>query len=516
MGNGTFTNVTTQAHIPRRGGVWGVNFADIDNDGYEDIYMSTRAPDTVSAGRNILLHNTGLGYFDDISVSSGANVPGGGIAACFAPFGKGPFVDLFVPNQYYPDTQFPVMLTNSGDCSFIDRTTFYGLGMRYWWDVPISYDYDNDDELELFCTKDYDGNSMYDRENGPAFIDVTDELHFQTPCGYGATVGDINNDGWFDLYITNWHSYHDNLFVYDSVMERYYDVTSEWHAPATTWTSAAHFADFNNDGWLDLFITGAATGNTFYLSDSGRTYINYTSQAGLTNHNYNWGASIGDYNNDGFLDIFVPEYYQGNGGKLYRNNGNTNKWVEIQLYGMNSNKDGIGAKITVETSTKRQIRQVIAGSGFGSQNSLIQHFGLGTDSIITRMTVSWPSRGSDVYESLGVNIKYDIYEGQEIAIGDERRQTPVSFAISNAYPNPFNGNVKFEIESDEGQYLTVEIFDILGNRVKTLYSDRTQSLKTSLNWDSRNESGGPVASGVYFCRATDGVKTQSRRVLLLK
>jgi enediyne biosynthesis protein E4 len=516
LGNGTFENVTTFAGIPQRSGVWGVNFADIDNDGYDELYMSTRAPDTVSAGRNVLLRNSGQGDFIDISASSGADVTGGGIAACFAPFGKGNFIDLFVPNQYYPTTQFPVMLENAGSCIFTDNTNFYGLYQRYWWDVPIAFDYDNDTEIELFCTKDFDGNSMYDRENGHAFIDVTADLHIQTPCGYGATVGDVNNDGWSDLYITNWHDYTDNLFIYDSVHTRYYDLTDDWNVHATTWTSAAHFADFDNDGWLDLFVTGAATGNNYYRNNSGQSFTNCTSQAGLTNGNYNWGASIGDYNNDGFLDIFTPEYYQGSGGRLYRNNGNSNHWVKVQLHGINSNRDGIGARITIQTPTSTQYREVIAGSGFGSQNSLIQHFGLGLDSIITRMTVSWPGLGSDDYDSLGVDVQYEVTEGYDLSIGDNQIQKPISFAISNAYPNPFNGTVNFEIEAAEGQFLNVEIYDILGNKVKTLYSARVQFPRTRLSWNSEDNSNAPVASGVYFCRITDGVKAQSRKVLLLK
>jgi hypothetical protein len=516
MGDGTFLNVTSTAHIPFRTGVWGINYADIDNDGFEDIYYSTRAPDTFSAGRNILLYNTGLGHFTDISESSYANVPGGGIAACFAPFSKGPWVDLFVPNQYYPDTEFPNLLVNGGNATFSDITTDVGLHTRDWWDVPIAFDYDNDARLELFCTKDYNGNSMYDRPFGYNFIDISDSLHFQTPCGYGATVGDVNNDGWFDLYITNWHDYTDNLFIYDSTHCRYYDRTQSWGAPATTWTSAAHFADFDNDGWLDLFVTGAGTGNTYYRNVGGHSFSNQTGPAGLINTGYNWGASIGDYDNDGFLDIFVPEYVNGNGGKLYHNNGNNNHWVEFELEARYCNRDGIGARLYLESASFTQTRQVIAGSGFGSQNSLVQHFGLGSNNLVNRLTIIWPGGGTDIFDSVAVDAKYHVIQGEALSVNGEPVSLPANFSIVKAYPNPFNSQVQIEINISRDCHLSADIIDILGRKIKSLISEDSGPQTLKLTWDGTDQSGSAASSGVYYCRITDGFNRECAKLTLLK
>ncbi len=516
-GDGTFTNMTVPAWIPQRTGVWGVNFADIDNDGYEDIYMSTRAPDTVSAGRNVLLHNNGLGNFVNISDSSGANVPGGGVAACFAPFSKGPYVDLFVPNQYYPDLEYPVMLYNAGNRTFTDRTFDVGLRIPDWWDIPLVFDYDNDGTLELFCTKDYNGNSMYDRVEGHYFSDISDSLNFQTPCGYGATVGDINNDGWFDLFITNWHNILDNLFLYDDEYCEYDDVSHDWGARGNTWTSAAHFADFDNDGWLDLFVVGAGTGNKYYQNVSGTDYEDMTAEVGLTNFNYNWGVSIGDYDNDGFLDIYIPEYHQSaNGGKLYHNNGNDNNWVKYELQGVRSNRDGIGAKLIVESSLGSQIRQVMAGSGFGSQNSLIQHFGMAGDSIVSSLTINWPSGQTDVYFDMSVNTSYLLVEGLVTVVDGEEGQTPAEFVLGNATPNPFNGATRIDVKVYRPTALKAEIVDILGRVIKTIYEGSVESSTLALTWDGEDESGQAMSSGVYFCRVSDGIRTASSKLLLQK
>ncbi len=516
LGDGTFTNVTAQAHIPQRSGIWGVNFADIDNDWFQEIYLSARAPDTFSAGRNILLYNSGRGNFIDISDSSYTNVPGGGVAACFAPFSKGPYLDIFVPNQYYPNQEYPFFLRNNGDATFSDRTAMVGLFLRDWWDIPIAFDYDNDNRLELFCTKDFHGNSMYDQPYGTAFVDITDSLNIQTPCGYGATVGDINNDGWFDLYITNWHEFDDNLFLFDTLSHHYIDVTEDWDVPGGSWTSAAHFADFDNDGWLDLFITGAGVGNRYYHNTNGIGFNDQTDEVGLINFGYNWGASIADYNNDGFLDIFVPEYYQGSGGELYRNNGNNNNWVKFELEGRYSNRDAIGARLILEASTFTQTRQVIAGSGFGSQNTLVQHFGLGQDSIIGKLTIFWPNRGFDIFESLGVNTYYHVIEGEALSNDDNTTNLPIEFNFTKLFPNPFNNQTQIELlVSREGE-LIVEIFDILGRKVKTLISGNVPSGTITLIWDGKDQTGVGVNSGIYICRAANCMHSNYRKMVLLK
>lgn len=516
LGDGTFENATQFAGIPQRGGIWGVNFADIDNDGYQDFYLSARAPDTISAGRNILLANTGLGTFDDISDSSQANVPGGGIAACFAPFDKGPYVDLFVPNQYYPDREYPYLLMNVGGRFFADRTEAAGLHILDWWDVPVAFDFDNDRQLELLCTKDYNGNSMYDMISG-RFTDITDSLHIQTPCGYGATVGDVNNDGWFDMYITNWHSLTDNLFLYDTLNFRYRDATSSWHVPGNTWTSAAHLEDFDNDGWLDLFITAAGTGNRYYHNLEGGGFEDLTGQVGLTNNRYNWGAGVGDYNNDGFLDIYMPEYaHTTDGGRLYKNNGNENNWFAVELQGVRSNRDAIGARLQVDTDNLHQLRQVIAGSGFGSQNTLIQHFGLGQDEIVRQLTITWPSGRIEVYEDLPANQQMHFVEGDIVGIDEERDLTPRVFGFKNAYPNPFNASTRIELEIYESNDYKVEIVDLLGREIRVLFDGWLSPQSLSLSWNGTDDDQAALSSGIYFCRAKGGQDVDSIKLLLVK
>jgi hypothetical protein len=516
-GDGTFTDVSDEAGIPDQEGIWGLNFADIDNDGFQEIYLSDRAPDTVSAGRNTLLYNTGQGNFIDISEPSMANVAGGGIAACFAPLDKNSYIDLFIPNQYYPSTQYPHVLLNTGSSTFLDYTTSFGLYFRNWWDVPIVFDYDNDRGLDLFCTMDYHGNAMFKEYAYSYFVDVSDSLNFQTPCGYGATIGDVNNDGWFDLYITNWHNYYDNLFLRDST-GGYVDVTYEWGAQGNYWTSAPHFADFDNDGWEDLFVAAAGEGNKFYRNIAGTGFADETQESGMYNLGYNWGASVGDYNNDGFLDIYVPEYYySAHGGRLYRNDGNGNSWIKFELQGENSNRDGIGARLYLVSPSTRQTRQVIAGSGFGSQNSLIQHFGLGPDGEASSLTIIWPSGEIDYFENIPANHMFICEEGAGlVAVTDDVALLPLEFRITNIYPNPFNSSARIQIEVESSSYLSIEIVDILGRKICDLFSGEAVVGQKTLIWSGFDDQGRAVSSGVYFCRARNADQMVSAKLTLVK
>lgn len=516
-GDGTFANVTEEMGIVQRSGIWGVNVADINNDGFQELYFCARAPDTVTAGRNILLLNNGGTCFYDISELSGTNVPGGGVAACFAPFDKDAYIDLFVPNQYYPNMEYPYLMLNMMNNTFIDNTYRFGLNMPDWWNVPVVFDYDNDRGLDLFCTKDYNGNSLYKEIEHSHFQNITDSANIQTPCGYGVTVGDVNNDGWFDLYITNWHNLTDNLFIYDTT-ERYINKTNEWNVPGNIWTSSPQFADFDNDGWLDLAVMAAGTGNRYYRNLNGTGFEDNTLGSGFTNNNYNWGASVCDYNNDGFLDIYMPEYIHGaNGGRLYRNNGNGNNWVKIELVGISCNRDAIGTRLWLYSQTTAQTRQVMAGTGFGSQNSLIQHFGLAQDSVINLLEIWWPDGETDIFEAVPANQSLRIIEGEALQIRDyDINIFPNSYQVRKIYPNPFNSSIGIELEVYIPGYLKIEIIDILGRRISFPFEGDVSTGIVKCFWNGLDLNGQSMATGIYLIKIMGDGEEDLEKIILLR
>jgi hypothetical protein len=187
------------------------------------------------------------------------------------------------------------------------------------------------------------------------------------------------------------------------------------------WSSSAAWADFDNDGYLDLYIVnfGAfdSVPNSFYHNSGDGTFTEIAASAGVTGMGTGRGdetsrgdvAIVGDYNNDGFLDIFITNSQSlgpfGVGGPyiLYKNEGNNNNWLEIKTRGTLSNRDGIGAKVWVSTGDRTQYREQNGGTTLFGQNSTTLHFGLGSSSVIDRLKVEWPSGKSQELSNVAVN-----------------------------------------------------------------------------------------------------------------
>ncbi|MBI2820928.1 MAG: CRTAC1 family protein, partial [Acidobacteria bacterium] len=258
-------------------------------------------------------------------------------------------------------------------------------------------------------------------------------IGFDTKKGMNAEVADYNNDGWLDIYVTNitdeymkecnmlWHNNGDGTFT---------DVSKETGTCDTLWGWGAKFADFDNDGWQDLFAVNglrSAGKDNFIpvlvnmiispgidftdinnwpdigdMSWSGfqkkklfhnlgtQTFKEISAAAGVDNALDGRGVAIADFDNDGRLDIYQTNANQE--ALLYRNvTENAGNWIELKLIGTQSNRDAIGARITVKAGGLSLTRVVTGGDGYSSQSSSRVHFGLGPDGRIDSMEIRWPS-----------------------------------------------------------------------------------------------------------------------------
>jgi len=348
-GDGTFNKITESVLVTDSMFTASANWGDYDNDGFLDLFVSTW-----SNLDNILYHNNGDETFSKIIEGDLVNDGGTSGAGNWGDYDNDGYVDLFVPNA---SGQNNFLYHNNGDGSFSkiidgDIVNDGGNSAGSSWG-----DYDNDGDLDLFVSNPNQINFMYQNNGDGSFTKVTD--------------GDIVNE------IKTWE--------------------------ASSW------GDYDNDGDIDLFVANASSssGNNYLYHNNGDgTFLTMTEATLLKDNNQAISGTWADYDNDGFLDLFVARA-QGLNNLLFHNEGNSNGWINIKLTGAVSNSSAIGARVKVNAiingSSTWQMQEVSGQTGYRSQNSLNVEFGFGDATIIDSIKVDWPSGIGQVYTDVAIN-----------------------------------------------------------------------------------------------------------------
>jgi len=317
-------------------------------------------------------------------------------------------------------------------------------------------DYDNDGDLDLFIAKCGEGGSgvggnideLYRNNGNGTFTNVANSANLAEPSqSWSAAWGDFNNDGYMDTMI-GINSDTDGL---NKVMKNngdgtFTDVTAGSGYENITDSSREYVTyDFDNDGFLD--ILGA--GNTIMFGDGN---FKFTPNGNPYNLNI-YRRPVGDLNNDGFLDIQ-------SGQNILINKGNSNKWLKVTLKGVQSNRNGIGARVEIYGAWGKQIREVQSGTGFGNMSTLNTHFGIGQASAIAKVVVKWPSGKVDTVENVTPNTILNIVEGSTLGVSDVQVDKD-SFTV---YPNPSHDLVNFRTEKGFLP-IQVKLYDMNGKIV---------------------------------------------------
>jgi hypothetical protein len=252
-------------------------------------------------------------------------------------------------------------------------------------------DYDNDGFLDLFVTRVNQSNLLYHNNGDGTFTRISTPFSSDTAISQGCSWGDYDNDGLLDLVVCNNNA---GNFLYHNDGQGHF--TKVLGSPITTVTapsSGSAWADYDNDGFLDLFIAVRGGVNLLFHNNGDGTFTRVTTGA-VVNETGSWiGAAWGDLNNDGFPDLFVGNL-QGNNA-LYLNGGNSNNWLCITCAGRVSNRAAIGAKVRIKATIRNrvmwQMREISGGGGLASQNDLRALFGLGDATNVDIVRVEWPS-----------------------------------------------------------------------------------------------------------------------------
>jgi hypothetical protein len=485
----------------------GAVFCDYDNDGHLDLFV------TSTRGGNILFHNNGDGTFTDVTAKAGVGHIGHSQTATFFDYDNDGYPDLFVTNtakwtlestearpRYFPGVaslydlfdspiEYNILYHNNGNGTFTDVTQKAGLAGKGWGGDVAVFDYDHDGHLDILVTNMFGRSQLYKNNGNGTFTDVTAQTLKRTSFGaIGSKAFDYNNDGKLDLLLVDMHS---DMWMAQpgadpatfeianlrmSETKKYAGIMGPIRGP-----DAAKYEKRVADQF-QIRYDQVIFGNTLFKNLGGGKFEEVSDQAGLETL-WPWGIAIGDFDNDGYEDLFLPSgmghpfpywpnYLMMNkgdgtfvnrsraegieppargvmleeriGGKLaprsarcaavadfsnsgrldivtnnfndqpyfFRNQFPQRNYLAFRLTGKKSNRDAIGALVTLHMGSEVMVRQVQAAGGYLSQSSNALHFGLGSRASVDRAEISWPSGHRQTIEKPILNKLHKITESE--------------------------------------------------------------------------------------------------------
>ena len=553
-----FTQIDTGAIVTTPSDSRSVNFVDVNNDGWEDLFISNG----LSGGQNNLLYlNRGDGSFATDSTNPITQDNSPSVGATFADWdndgdldahvtnwygavnqwydndGTGSFtltslfpllgshsetaswgdfdqdglVDLYVTNSDGAKTNF--LFHNGGNGSFSkidtgDWVTETDLSRNASWT-----DYDMDGDIDLYVTNEANAiNDLYRNDSTGSFSKVQGlPIVGSISSSMSSSWGDIDNDGDFDLFVANAGYFQEqNNLLYLNDGNGFTQVLTGPIVTDGGCSYGSNFGDYDNDGDLDLIVSngycGANLANYLYENQGNGTFVRSDEELPNLPEICSYGAAWGDINNDGFLDLMIANCKNNQllpmpNNSLYLNNGNGNNWLKVKLEGVQSNRSAIGAKVRIKAQingqTVWQLREISAQSGYSGQNSLIAHFGLGDAASVDSLVIKWPSGIVNTQTDVAINQQLELVED----IANSLERDPSGTGSLHCYPNPASSFCTIELKVKHhiiGQNIQLRLLSPLGEEVWQREVPVIDShLRTQMDLTHT-----PLSQGIYWLQAS--------------
>ena len=444
--DGTFTDMTQASGLGDTGYGMGLAVADFDNDGDVDIYVTNYGPDT-------LYRNGGQGKFTDVTSKAGIAGDAWSASAVFCDYNRDGFLDLYVSHyllynpkrdcekddgtqDYCAPEVFPgtvdTLYRNDGDGTFTDVTDQAGLRTIAAPGLGVTcFDHNEDGYIDFYVANDGQANQLWENQGNGTLVDrafvygVALNGFGQAEAGMGLTVGDVDSDGDFDLFITHLMAETNTLYLNERVAFR--DATGPAGLAASSLARTgfgAAFFDFDHDSDLDIVVVngrvmrqptvlGAAVNeywnpyaepNLLYANDGEGRFKNVSSLAGTFSSQIevSRGLALGDVDDDGDLDILVTN--TAGQARLFRNDAiKAGSWLTIRTFDPTLKRDAYGSVVTLVAGGKTYQRIVDPGSSYLSSNDTRAHFGISGKTNIQSIMVRWPDGYKESFPSVAVN-----------------------------------------------------------------------------------------------------------------
>ncbi|HHC79266.1 MAG TPA: T9SS type A sorting domain-containing protein [Flavobacteriia bacterium] len=427
----------------------GLAVFDFNRDGLLDIYVG-------GTGNDFVYKNLGNLQFEEVSSTIGVNAPDIEVGVVTTDINNDGWIDIFTGNRSF---ELNKLFLNDGTGNYNNITVSAGIDEVGFGMGVLSFDYDNDLDMDLYwttwpnTTAPFQSNALYQNQGNNTFLNKTSDTNTLDTTGWGIScnAGDIDNDRFEDFFVSNGFS--------------------------ATSTQSVLYKNMNGTGFQD--ITTSILGNLTYDAR---------------------GVAFADYDNDGDLDICLT------GGpnadtRLWRNDSNnSNNWVILKLEGVQSNKSAIGARINLTAGGVTTVKEVSGGAGRGSFNSLPVEFGLGNATTVEIIKIRWPNGTTETFNNINSNQINIIKEGSSTLSVDENL---LDDSVVNIYPNPFKNTITIDV-SQLDNISTIKVYTILG---ELLFKSVSQlNKKTTINIESSYK-------GLLFVVVESNSKTFVRKLI---
>ncbi len=498
--DGTFTRqffLTADPSSQDRQVIW----VDYDNDGDKDLYIAS------DANGSHLYNNDGALNFTDVTAAAGlpvGNIYNWGVS--WGDINNDGLLDVFISNRDDNLQQPNLLYQNNGDGTFTDISTQAGIhNTGHLSFCSAFFDYNNDGWQDIYVANDkiFNENFLYHNNGDGTFTNVAATANVNIAIdAMSTTIGDFNNDGWFDIYVSN-TPINGNVFLKNNGDGTFSDVTNSTNTEFNGFSWGAVFLDADNDMNLDLYVSSSMDGSVpslasaaFYHNNGNETFT--IPEEGFQNDTrISHSNAIGDIDNDGYPEIIVNNTNNAN-MFLWKNQGDlSNNWLKVRLSGVQSNKDGIGSVIEISVDGNKQYRYTLCGEGYISQNSSAEFFGVGSYNVIDYVKITWLSGMVDYIENVNANQELLVVEGSnQLSVAEKHFSTSLS-----VYPNPTQD--KLQIKNIENENVNVNIYNVLGSKMIHTIANKNESV---IDVSS-------LASGIYFVRLTVEGSTQEFKII---
>lgn len=479
-------------------------WVDFDNDGDLDLFVTSNVP----GGDNKLYENNGSFQFTDITVACGLSSPDlHSFGGSWGDIDNDGDLDLFVSTRIVDSSDtYNVLYRNNGDGTFTDISVQAGIYQEQQASFCTSFiDYDKDGYQDIYLANDkyWSRNILYRNNGDGTFTDTGAAAGVDVEMdAMSTTIGDYNKDGWLDIYVTN--TQEGNVFYKNNGDGTFTDVAAENGTLMQTIAWGAVFLDGDNDTNLDLYVSSSVIDfgdwlpDAFYYNDGTGNYTIPSDSGFEEKQSEAYSNAIGDIQNDGYPDIAILNLDPDDCFLWTNETLQTNHWIKVNLIGTESNKQGVGSWIELSVNGEVQYNYTLLGEGYLGQNSSYEFFGVGTATQIDYVKVTWLSGIVDYIENPNLNSHITIIEGNHpLSVNDAGL---LQFTV---YPNPTSGILN--IRNPEGVLgASYEIVDVLGRNIK---AGTLETSETSIDVSS-------LTKGIYVLNLRNDQAKRSKKIVL--